>query len=128
MLDSSTPIWRIFLWFFGLEENEIENAKKNSDTTDIKLQAASVLRYWRKSRGNDATRQAVITALETCGYNEAVEMLKEKWKMTSSVKGSSNSSCSQSLVIDFHATFSWNIAFNYVFLVESGDLSCINCM
>ena len=89
----------------GMEANEIENAKKNSGTTDIKLQAASVLRSWRKSRGKDATRQAVITALETCGYTEAVQRLQEKWKMTSSTKGSSDSSGSQSLVIDFHATF-----------------------
>ena len=71
----------------GLQENEIEKAKRNANTTDIKLQAANVLRSWRKSRGNDATRQALISALETCKYNEAVEILKEKWNMASTAKG-----------------------------------------
>ena len=78
----------------GLQQNEIEKAKKNADTTDVKLQAASVLQSWRKSRGSDATRQVLITTLEKCGYIEAVEILQEKWKMTSTEKGSSISSCS----------------------------------
>ena len=66
----------------GLEANEIENAEKNADTNDVKLQAASVLRSWRRSRGNVATRQAMINALVKCRYNEAAMILQGKWKMT----------------------------------------------
>ena len=73
----------------GLHTNEIENAKKNAGTYDVKLQAASVLHFWRKSRGSDATRQAIITALKSRRYIEAVEILQEKWGMAT--KGISNS-------------------------------------
>ena len=73
----------------GLQKHEIEKAKKNADTTDVKLQAASVLHSWRNIRGSDATRQAIITALKSRRYIEAVEILQEKWGMTT--KGISNS-------------------------------------
>ena len=89
----SSDLMKLFI-LLGLQQNEIEKAKKNADTTDVTLQAASVLQYWRKSRGIDATRQVIITALKKCGYIEAVEILQEKWTMTSNEKGSSISSCS----------------------------------
>ena len=73
----------------GLQTNEIENAKKNADTNDVKLQATRVLQFWRKSRGSDATRQAIVTALKRRRYIEAVEILQEKWGMTT--KGISSS-------------------------------------
>ena len=67
----------------GLEANEIENAKKNAYTSDVKLQAASVLQSWRRIRGNDATRQAIIDALRKCRCREAVEILQQTWERTS---------------------------------------------
>ena len=73
----------------GLQKNEIENAVENANKNDVKLQSASVLQFWRKSRGRDATRQAIITALKSCRYIEAVEILQEKWGLTT--KGISNS-------------------------------------
>ena len=60
----------------GLEANEIENAERNADTNDVKLQAASVLLSWRRSRGSDATRQAIIEALVKCRCREAVMILQ----------------------------------------------------
>ena len=74
----------------GLKANEIEKAKKNADSSDIKLQAASVLRSWRRSRGNSATRRTVITALKECRCNEAEKILQEKWKMTTGTTGNSS--------------------------------------
>ena len=64
-----------------LRADEIENAKRLADTNDFKLQAASVLRFWRETNGNAATKQGIINALEVCQLCDAVEILQEKWNL-----------------------------------------------
>ena len=65
----------------GLQADAIENAQRLAGTNDYKLQAASVLRSWRETNGNAATKQVIINALEECQYTGAVEILLGKWGM-----------------------------------------------
>ena len=64
-----------------LQADEIENAKRLADTRDFKLQAATVLRFWRQTNGSAATKQAIINALEECQLYDAVDILNEKWNL-----------------------------------------------
>ena len=70
----------------GLKADEIENAKQLEDTKSFKLQAASVLQWWRKIQGSAATKQVIIEALAECQYAEAVGILREKWGLASGGK------------------------------------------
>ena len=64
-----------------LPADEIENAKRLADINDFKLQAANVLRSWRETNGNAATKEAIINALEECQLYDAIEILQEKWNL-----------------------------------------------
>ena len=64
-----------------LPSSKIEHAKWLAATTDSRLQAVSVLQTWHKMKGSDATKQAVLSALEECAYRKAVEILQEKWNL-----------------------------------------------
>ena len=69
-----------------LKADEIENAKQLEDTKSFKLQAVSVLQWWRKIKGSAATKQVLIEALAECQYAEAVGLLCEKWGLASGGK------------------------------------------
>ena len=69
-----------------LKADEIENAKQLGDTKSVELQAASVLRCWRKLNGSAATKQVIIKALAKYKYEEAVGILCEKWGLASGGK------------------------------------------
>ena len=64
-----------------LEDHEVENAERNADTRDVKLQAAKVLNYWRTTKGRAATKEAILEALEECEYLGAIEILMQQWNM-----------------------------------------------
>ena len=70
----------------SLPPDEIENAKRLADTKDFKLEAASVLRSWRKTNGSAATKQEIIKALKECQYSQAVGILCGKWGLASEGK------------------------------------------
>ena len=62
-----------------LPDHEVENAERNANTTDVVLRARKVLLHWRTTRGSAATKQAILEALEVCGYVGAIEFLLEQW-------------------------------------------------
>ena len=71
----------------GLNHKDLENLILQlnllvSDVKHFKYQAASVLETWHRIKGQAATKQALITALEKCGCYDAVDYLKEKWGLT----------------------------------------------
>ena len=66
-----------------MESNEIEAAERLADTTDFRLQAIKVLKSWRSKCGREATRKAVISALQECKLKEAKEILEQKWNLDS---------------------------------------------
>ena len=72
----------------GMSNREIENTKYNAREYTVDIQANRVLEEWRQRHGKEATRQAIITALEAGNRTEAVETLQDKWGMTP--KGISN--------------------------------------
>ncbi|XP_072016013.1 NLR family CARD domain-containing protein 4-like [Amphiura filiformis] len=63
----------------GIKASDRENAERRADTRDFKLQAIEVLRSWRQSKGEKATRKAILHALRKCHLMEAREILVEKW-------------------------------------------------
>ena len=65
-------------WELGLESHEIEVAQRLDDTRDFKLQAMKVLKSWKSKCGGEATRKAVISALQECDLKEAKEILEQK--------------------------------------------------
>ncbi|XP_072022993.1 uncharacterized protein [Amphiura filiformis] len=66
----------------GLKGPDIENAVRKADTKDFQLQSINVLRFWRHTNGEGATREAIIEALEACKLIEAKEILLDKWANT----------------------------------------------
>ena len=66
----------------NIEPQDIERAKHSAGTNDVGLQAIRVLKEWRQSKGRDATRQEIITALQLNNRADAVQILCKRWKMT----------------------------------------------
>ena len=66
----------------GLSDQDIEKAKINANVDDVDLKAMNVLRLWLKKKGQQATRQAVLQALERCECKNAMEQLRIKWGLT----------------------------------------------
>ena len=59
-----------------------DNGRRKADTLDFKLQASAILHDWRKRKGKDATRNAIINALRECDFHHAVEILQTEWCLT----------------------------------------------
>ena len=68
-----------------VDASHIENAQRHADG-DYRLEAVRVLKAWRQSLGEQATRRTVIEALEECRFNEAKEKLLDKWTRRSQGK------------------------------------------
>ena len=64
-----------------LPDHEVENAERNANTTDVAIRARKVLLHWRTIRGSTATKQAILEALQECGYGGAIELLLEQWNI-----------------------------------------------
>ena len=47
-----------------IEQRDIDVAEKEADTTNPRLKARAVLRWWMKTKGKDATREALDEAKE----------------------------------------------------------------
>ena len=46
----------------GIKQRDIDHAEKSADTTDTRLKAQAVLRWWKKTKGTAATREALYQA------------------------------------------------------------------
>ena len=66
----------------GILQCDIENQERIANTKDFKIQAVHVLRYWQQTNGREATRMAILHALQECKYNRAKAILEEKWGLT----------------------------------------------
>ena len=62
-----------------LTYSDVQKAERNADTTDENIRAWHVLRLWRNRLGRNATRQAILDALENCRNLEARDMLDYTW-------------------------------------------------
>ena len=54
-----------------IPQRVIEHAERSADTTDTRLRARAVLRWWRKTKGKDATVDRLLQAkmkLKTGNY------------------------------------------------------------
>ena len=66
-----------------LTEADIADAKfKTAGKNSFKLQAVDVLRCWRLRNSNNATRMALVEALDACGCYPQVRTLEQKWDIT----------------------------------------------
>ena len=72
----------------GMSRLDIDNIKHNAGNEPVDIQADRVLKEWRQRRGGNATRQAIISALEACNRIEASEALSKLWGMKT--KGTAN--------------------------------------
>ena len=75
----------IFYLELGLTEAEIDAAKHKTAGAGIQsiyLQAVDVLRSWRLINADNATRMALIEAIDTCGYDTQVRTLEQEWDIT----------------------------------------------
>ena len=61
----------------GLQKTDTGKAKYLESRTTPDLQ---VLLQWRKNRGSEATKEAIMQALDKCGNMEARDYLFWKWK------------------------------------------------
>ena len=60
---------------------EISKSKEGVNTSvDVELEARNVFVAWIGKEGTDATRQAVLTAIENCGNLSAKENLTKLWQ------------------------------------------------
>ncbi|XP_072026918.1 uncharacterized protein [Amphiura filiformis] len=64
-----------------IDAPNIERAQRIADTKDFQLQASKVLQTWRKKKGKAASKIVIINALEACKLKDAVEILKDTWKL-----------------------------------------------
>ena len=48
----------------GINQRDIDVAEKEADTTNPRLKARAVLRWWRQTKGREATREALDEAKE----------------------------------------------------------------
>ena len=46
----------------GISQRDIEHAEVSADTKDTRLKAGAVLRWWKKTKGKDATREVLLKA------------------------------------------------------------------
>ena len=52
----------------GIPQRDIEHVEKSADTTDTRLKARAVLRWWKQTKGRAATLQVLLEATRTiCG-------------------------------------------------------------
>ncbi|XP_072043319.1 uncharacterized protein [Amphiura filiformis] len=63
----------------GLSQPEIEHC--SSTSRDSRSKAMDVLQYWREINGCNATRRAILKALEECGNRNSREYLEDLWSM-----------------------------------------------
>ncbi|XP_072018120.1 3'-5' exoribonuclease HELZ2-like isoform X2 [Amphiura filiformis] len=71
----------IFFLKLGLTYAEIEKGKLNSGSNNIIIQATVVLGFWLEIKGLDATLQAVLEALDECGFRNACHKVAKKWRL-----------------------------------------------
>ena len=64
----------------GIESNDVEKAEKKADTKDVDLMGRAVLVFWRKTNGRDATRQAILDAMDACRDAQAKRKLIQRWQ------------------------------------------------
>ena len=60
---------QMFFPELGLSPEDIEKAEYSASTSDVNLRARNVLRKWHQKNGLEATREAVLQALNRCEYN-----------------------------------------------------------
>ena len=65
----------------GVESNDVEKAEKRADTKDVDLIGRAVLVFWRKTSGQDATRQAILNAMDACCDAQAKGKLIQRWQL-----------------------------------------------
>ena len=46
----------------GISQRDIEHAEVSANTSDTRLKARAVLRWWKQTKGRDATREALFEA------------------------------------------------------------------
>ena len=46
----------------GISQRDIEHAERSADTSDTRLKARAVLIWWKKTKGQDATLEALLEA------------------------------------------------------------------
>ena len=51
-----------FFHSMGIEQRDIEHAEKSADTTDTRLKAKAVLRWWRQNKGRAAIHKVLFDA------------------------------------------------------------------
>ena len=49
----------------GISERDIEHAERSADTPDTRLKARAVLRWWKQTKGRDATHESLLEAKKT---------------------------------------------------------------
>ena len=59
--------------------SEIDKERRNAKTDDYQIQARFVLRFWRETKGNLATRRRILDALDEYSYKDAKDFLTGKW-------------------------------------------------
>ena len=64
----------------NMEEIEVEKAKRNADSNDVDLMGRAVLVFWKKTRGRDATRQAMLKAMDGYHDPQAKGKLIQRWQ------------------------------------------------
>ena len=63
-----------------LTAGTVQKAEYRANTTDVELKAMEVLREWRRDKGPQATKTAILDALTECNKIEVVEELTKIWK------------------------------------------------
>ena len=70
----------------GLSQAEIGDAKSIANNPSFQLQAVQVLRVWRRKKADSATREAILSTIQACGYGRSKRILEEKWNLISEGK------------------------------------------
>ena len=63
----------------NIKDADIEKEEKNADSSHPGQQARAVFNFWIKAEGKEATRKAMLDALERCGNVEDKEILEDIW-------------------------------------------------
>ena len=56
----------------GISKRDVEHAEKSADTSDTRLKAMAVLVWWRKTKGKDATLEALLEAKRKLGSKKGI--------------------------------------------------------
>ena len=64
----------------NMDKIEVEKAKRNADSNDVDLMGRAVLVFWKKTRGRDATRQAIFKAMDAYHDSQAKGKLIQRWQ------------------------------------------------